>query len=114
MILTSLLLAAATFNPAMMPRGAAATPTEGFIRSDIVPDATCKPGGICASKTLNGNWNHCFFANFWNKSAGGGTPLTIDVTDTDGQGSPVYVYWVNATNRNIGISGNAMAKYFCV
>jgi len=107
----SLLLSAVTFNPAMMPHQTTG-PTEGYIVArSISPDATCKPGQICASYTFNRNG--CFFNNFWNKT-NGGTPLTIDVTQTGGNGSKVYVYWINATNNNIGISGSgASAKYYC-
>jgi hypothetical protein len=108
MILMSLLLAALTFNPPMAPHAA---PTQGYIQSDsISPDNTnCKPGVICASATIN-NLAGCFINNFYNGSKGG-TPLTIDVTQTGG--SKVYVYWVNATNKTITIFGNAQAKYYC-
>ena len=102
----SLLLAVSTFNPAV-----AGGPTEGFLSaSPISPDSTCKPGKICASQTFN--LNGCFFNNFWNNSKGG-TPLTIDVTQTGGNGSKVYVYWINATDTTISIKGNATAKYYC-
>jgi len=111
MFLMSVLLSAITFAPAMAPR--AAGPTEGFITARAIsPDATCKPGEICASYTFNKNG--CFFNNFWNKT-NGGTPLTIDVTQTGGSGSNVYIYWVNATSKNIAIAGKgAMAKYYCI
>jgi hypothetical protein len=106
----SLLLAAATFNPAIAPRTHTG-PIEGFITApSISPDSNCGPGKICASTTFN--TNGCFFNNFWNGSKGG-TPLTIDVTQTGGNGSKVYIYWVNATNKTISIAGNAQAKYYC-
>jgi hypothetical protein len=111
MMLMSLLLAAVTFNPAGAPRPQL-TATEGYIQAPpISPDATCKPGKICASKKFY--HNGCFFNNFWN-GTNGGTPLAIDVTQTGPQGSVVYVYWVNNTNTNIAIKGNAEAKYYCV
>jgi hypothetical protein len=106
----SLLLSAVTFNPAIAQMHAG--PTEGFISApSISPDSTCKPGKICASTTFNKNG--CFFNNFWNSSQGG-TPLTINVTQTGGNGSKVYVYWVNATNQTITITGKATAKFYCV
>lgn len=112
MILMSLLLAAVTFNPAMAPRAGIA-PAEGSVQANVIsPDKTCKPGDICASAHLPVNRNGCYVNNFWNGSVGG-TPLTIDVTQTGPNGSTVYIYWVNATNKNIGITGNAMAKYYC-
>jgi hypothetical protein len=98
-------------NPAMAPRPAIAGPTEGFLQAAAIsPDKTCKPGDICASTTFKKNG--CFFNNFWNKS-NGGTPLAIDVTQTGSNGSNVYVYWVNNTNKTISIAGSAMAKYYC-
>lgn len=110
MFLLSVLLSAITFNPAMPPHEATGA-TEGYIQAaSISPDNTCKPGAICASTTFNKNG--CFFNNFWNSSKGG-TPLTIDVTQTGGSGSKVYVYWVNATNTTISITGSAQAKYYC-
>ncbi len=111
-MLLSLLLAAVTFNPAAAPaQRFHSGPMEGYIAArSISPDNNCKPGAICASTTFN--INGCFFNNFWNGSKGG-TPLTIDVTQTGGNGSKVYVYWVNATNKTISIAGQAQAKYFC-
>lgn len=113
MILMSLLLAAVTFNPAMAPRAGVA-PAEGFVQARAIsPDSTCKPGAICAKNRLPVNRNGCFVNNFWNGNVGG-TPLTIDVTQTGGNGSAVYVYWVNATSLNITIAGgSAQAKYYC-
>ncbi len=106
----SVLLSAITFNPAMAPSLAAA-PSEGYISADVISaDKTCKPGAICASVTFN--HNGCLFNNFWNGSKGG-TPLAIDVTQTGPNGSKTYVYWVNNTNKNIGINGQAQAKYYC-
>ncbi len=105
----SLLLSAITFNPAMAH---STGPAEGFIQAQAIsPDKTCKPGAICASYTFNRNG--CFFNNFWQKNAKGGTPLAIDVTQTGSNGSPVYVYWVNNTNTSIAITGMAYAKYYC-
>jgi hypothetical protein len=107
----SLLLSAITLNPAMAPQMSTG-PTEGFISAPVIsPDnSSCKPGAICASTTFNRNG--CFFNNFWNGSKGG-TPLTINITQTGSNGSKVYVYWVNATNKTIGIKGNAQAKFYC-
>jgi hypothetical protein len=111
MFLTSLLLSVVTLNPAMLPPRADAGAREGYIMAGPVsPDKTCKPGDICASKTVT--MNGCFYVNFWN-STNGGTPLAIDVTQTGNNGSKTYIYWVNNTNKNIVITGNAMAKYYC-
>jgi hypothetical protein len=105
----SLLLSAITFNPAVP---LAAGPAEGIIAAQAIsPDKTCKPGAICASYTFNRNG--CFFNNYWVKNVKGGTPLAIDITQTGSNGSAVYVYWVNNTNTNIGITGMAYAKYYC-
>jgi hypothetical protein len=111
MLLMSLLLSVITLNPAMA-RPSASGFTEGFVQaSPISPDSTCKPGDICASsKTFSRNG--CFFNNFWNNS-NGGTPLAIDITQTGANGSPVYIYWVNNTNKNIVITGKATVKYYC-
>ncbi|MBV8530505.1 MAG: hypothetical protein JO104_04240 [Candidatus Eremiobacteraeota bacterium] len=107
----SLLLSAITLAPAVAAPPHTGT-VEGYIMAPALsPDATCKPGKICASTTFNRNG--CYFNNFWNKT-NGGTPLTIDVTQTGSGGSNVYVYWVNSTDTNIKISGKgAMAKYYC-
>ena len=111
MFLMSVFLSAITFNPGLAGREPG-HPSEGIIQGQFIsPDATnCKPGAICASATFN--TNGCFFNNFWNGSKGG-TPLTIDVTQTGGNGSKVYVYWINATSKTIGINGSAQAKYYC-
>jgi hypothetical protein len=110
MLLMSLLLSVITLNPAMTPPSATGH-VEGYITANsISPDSTCKPGGICASYKFNRNG--CFFNNFWNNSTGG-TPLAIDITQTGGNGSTVWVYWVNNTNKNIIITGKATAKYYC-
>ncbi len=111
MILMSLLLAALSFAPAMAPHPLGAN--EGFVQARAVsPDSNCAPGAICASTTLH--QNSCFYSNFYNGSVGG-TPLTIDVTQTGGSGSPTYIYWVNATNKTIKIlGGTAKAKFVCV
>ncbi len=112
MILTSFLLAAVTFNPAMAPRAGVA-PAEGTVQADVIsPDKVCKPGAICAKARLPINRNGCYVNNFWNGTQGG-TPLTIDVTQTGSNGSPVYIYWVNATSTGISIAGSAQAKYYC-
>ncbi len=109
MFLMSVLLSAITFNPAMAPRQSGFV--EGYIRANVIsPDKSCAPGAICASTTFNKNG--CYFNNFWNSSEGG-TPLTIDVTQTGSNGSKVYIYWVNATNTAIGIKSMASAKYYC-
>jgi hypothetical protein len=111
MLLTSLLLSVITLNAPMAPHNTMGA-QEGYIQAAALsPDNTCKPGQTCASTTFKKNG--CFFNNFWNKS-NGGTPLAIDVTQTGGNGSNVYVYWVNNTNKNIVITGSAMAKYYCL
>jgi hypothetical protein len=110
MFLTSILLSVVALNPALAPR-AQMSPAEGTITAPAIsPDSTCKPGDICASKTVH--QNGCFYSNFWNKT-NGGTPLTIDVTQTGSNGSNTYIYWVNSTNKTISISGSAMAKFVC-
>ncbi len=112
MFLMSLLLSVITLAPALPAR-----PTfvrEGLITSGpISPDKVCKPGDICASNTLKGQYNGCLFINFATNGSGG-TPLTVDVTETGSNGKNVYVYWVNATNLNITIIGKANAKYYCL
>lgn len=109
MILISLILAALTFSPAIAPRPSGVT--EGFLSARAIsPDATCDSGHICASTTFH--TNGCYFNNFWNGSVGG-TPLTIDVTQTGSNGSPVYIYWVNSTNKTLKIISMAKVKYYC-
>jgi hypothetical protein len=109
-ILISLILAALTFSPAHAPQPSGVG--EGFLTArPISPDATCAPGDICASTTFN--HNGCLFNNFWVKGSQGGTPLAIDVTQTGPNGSPVYVYWVNNTNKSIKIISVASTKYYC-
>jgi hypothetical protein len=106
----SLLLSVITLNPAMAPPSAMGA-SEGYITANAIsPDSTCKPGAICASHKFNRNG--CFFNNFWN-SNNGGTPLAIDVTETGGNGSPVYIYWVNNTDKNISITNKATVNYYC-
>jgi hypothetical protein len=110
MLLVSLLLSVITLNPAMTPPLAMGA-SNGYVQaSPISPDSTCKPGAICASHKFNRNG--CFFNNVWNNKYGG-TPLAIDVTQTDGNGSTVWIYWVNNTNKNISIIGSATVKYYC-
>jgi hypothetical protein len=111
MLLTSLLLSVITLNPAMTPPSAVGA-SQGYITANAIsPDSTCKPGAICASFKFNRNG--CFFNNFWNGS-NGGTPLAIDVSQTGGNGSAVWIYWVNNTNKNISITNKASAKYYCL
>lgn len=109
MFLLSVLLSTVSFAPAVQPHAPMGVRT-GVIQSDMMPDSSCKPGAICASKktTLG---KGCFFNNLWKKGNTGGTPLTIDVTETGS--STTWVYWVNATNQTIGITGNASANYYC-
>lgn len=111
MFLLSVLLSAITFNPAM---AAGMTPLSGVVEANpIQPDAACKPGAICASARLPINRNGCRVNNFWQKNVKGGSPLTIDVTETGGNGSKVFIYWVNATSLTITITGMASANYYC-
>lgn len=107
MFLTSLLLSVITLNAPAMP-GAMLGAHEGIIESGPIADSTCKPGQICASRKVS--QKGCFYANFWNSSKGG-TPLAIDVTETSSKTS--YIYWVNNTNKNIGITGQAYANFYC-
>jgi hypothetical protein len=112
MFLISILLSAITFNPALAPHASMGS-LSGTIQADAIsPDSTCKPGDICAKKSMPKPRNGCFFNNFFTSNSGG-TPLTIDVTETGGNGSPVYVYWVNATNLNIAIKSKASANFYC-
>jgi hypothetical protein len=108
-ILISLILAALTFNPALAPHPAG--PVEGYVSAKpIQPDFTCAPGAICASKKFY--TNGCYFNNFYNGSEGG-TPLAVNVTQTGPQGSVVYIYWINNTNKTIKIISVASAKFYC-
>jgi hypothetical protein len=110
MFLLSILLSVVTFAPAMQQHVPMAGARTGTIESGIVPDSTCKPGGICASQTTSLG-KGCFFNNYYVKGSKGGTPLAIDVTETNSK--TTYVYWVNNTNQNIGITGKAQANYYC-
>ncbi|HZV77840.1 MAG TPA: hypothetical protein VFF63_08800 [Candidatus Babeliales bacterium] len=110
MFLISVLLSAITLNPALQPPG---TATQGYVRANVIsPDLTCKPGAICATGKLPVNRNGCFVDNYYNGSVGG-TPLTINVTETGPNGSTVYLYWVNATSTTISIKSSAYGKYYC-
>jgi hypothetical protein len=112
MFLISVLLSAITFNPALAPNASMGS-VSGTVQADVIsPDSTCKPGAICAKTVMTNPRNGCFFNNFWNNNKGG-TPLTVDVTETGSNGSPVYIYWVNATSLNIGIKGTANANFYC-
>jgi hypothetical protein len=111
MFLLSVLLSAVTFAPAMQQHAPIVGVRTGVIQSDIMPDSTCKPGAICASKTTSYG-KGCYFNNYYVKGSKGGTPLTIDVTETNSK--TTYVYWVNTTNQNIGLSGKgAYANFYC-
>lgn len=112
MFLMSVLLSAVTFNPALPARDAGGS-ISGTIHGDVIaPDASCKSGDICAYAKMKNPRNGCFFNNFWNSTTGG-SPLTIDVTETGSNGSTVWVYWVNATNKTIGIKSQASANFYC-
>ena len=113
MFLISVLLSVISFNPAMPARDMSGS-IFGTIQANVIsPDATCKPGEICASTKMKNPRNGCYFNNVYNTASGGGTPLTIDVTETGSNGSPVYVYWVNATNKTLTITGSANANFYC-
>ena len=113
MFLMSVLLSAITFNPALPARDVHGSGA-GTIHANVVsPDATCKPGKICASATMKNPRNGCYFNNVSSSASGGGTPLTVDVTETGSNGSPVYIYWVNATDLTIKITGTANANFYC-
>jgi hypothetical protein len=107
-----MLLSAITFNPAMAP--ARTTVSEGLVYARAIePDASCKPGAICASANLPVKQNGCYANNFYN-GTNGGTPLSVELTQTGGNGSVVYIYWVNATNKTLTLKGSgAVAKYYC-
>jgi hypothetical protein len=109
-ILISLILAALTFNPAIAPHPS--TVTEGYLDArPIQPDFSCAPGAICASAKFH--TNGCYYNNFWNPGVKGGTPLSIDVTQTGSNGSVVYIYWINNTNKTLKITSVASLKYYC-
>jgi len=110
MLLIPVLLSAITFNPA----AAAMTPLQGYVHADVVPasSSTCAAGAICGKGTLPVKRNGCYVDNFYNGSLGG-TPLTIDVTESGPNGSPVYIYWVNALSTAITIKSAPYAKYYC-
>jgi hypothetical protein len=111
MFFLSLLLSAITFNPAMAAQPM--TPLSGSVQGNAIsPDALCKGGAICAYNRLPINRNGCHVNNVWNSTVGG-TPLTIDVTETGANGSKVWIYWVNATSQTIHITKNASANYYC-
>jgi hypothetical protein len=111
-ILTSLILAALTFNPALAPRSDLGF-TAGTIQADsISPDFTCKPGAICAKTRMPNPRNGCFFNNFYNGSEGG-SPLTVNVTESGSNHSAVFIYWVNATNMTLTIKDKATVNYYC-
>lgn len=96
-----------------MPAGEISGPISGTIQANVIsPDASCKSGDICASSKMKNPRNGCFFNNFWNSSIGG-TPLTMNVTETGNNGSTVWVYWVNATNKTISIKSMASANFYC-
>jgi hypothetical protein len=109
MFLMSFLLAALTLNPAVAIHPSIGA-TEGYIEAEPMGVTNCKPGAICAFKktTLHG----CFINNVWNNSKGG-TPLAIDVSETGGSGTTTWVYWVNNTNKTLGITGKATAHFYC-
>ncbi len=109
MFLISLLLSVVTFNPAMLQHQGHIT-SQGVISGTVTPNAktSCQPGDICASTTVKGQG--CLYVNYMNGS-NGGTPLTIDVTETNT--NKTYVYWVNAYNKPITIKGNAKANFYC-
>jgi len=109
MFLLSLLLSVVTFNPAMLQHQGHIT-SQGVIYGNIAPDAqtSCKPGYICASQTVKGKG--CFYVNYMDAN-NGGTPLTVDVTDTNS--SSTYIYWVNTYYKAITIKGKAKANFYC-
>jgi hypothetical protein len=96
-----------------MQPGADMAPLSGSVQGNpISPDFSCKAGAICATAALPVKRNGCFVNNFSNGSIGG-TPLTIDLTETGKSGSNVHVYWVNATNAPITITSKTKANYYC-
>jgi hypothetical protein len=110
MFLASLLLSVVSFTPAFAPHPAAASYVEGFVQTRA-GETTCQPGHICA--TLQTTKLHgCYVVNFANGS-NGGTPLTVDVTQSGAAGSTTTVYWINNYYKNVQINGLATAKYYC-
>jgi hypothetical protein len=109
MFLISLLLSVVTFNPAMLPHQGTVV-SRGVITGNVAPDAqtSCQPGDICASTTVK--FSQCFYVNYID-SNNGGTPLTIDVTETNSK--KTYVYWINTYYKPITIKGKAKANYYC-
>jgi hypothetical protein len=111
MFLLSVLLSAITFAPAMPAAHTVTGAREGEIQATWAsPDATCSPGAICASAKFT--TQGCYFNNLYVKGVKGGTPLTIDVTET-GSGNPVYIYWVNTLSTSLSITGVPHAHYYC-
>jgi len=96
--------------PATAPHGPAGGQTGQIFANSISPDSSCKPGAICASKKTSVG-KGCFFNNAYKANSYGGTPLAINVTETNTK--TTYVYWVNDTNQTIGITGSASANYYC-
>jgi hypothetical protein len=112
MFLMSVLLSVIALNPAMAPQPAF-SPAEGYVQASVIsPDKTCAAGAICAKALLPVKRNGCFVNNFYNGSVGG-TPLTVELTETGANGSVVYIYWVNATSTTISIKSKAYANYYC-
>lgn len=113
MFLASVLLSVVSFAPAFAPHaGATSGYVEGYMQAQpLASETPCKPGHICASlKTTK--LHGCYVVNFDN-GTNGGTPLTIDVTQTGPAGTTTYVYWINNYYRDIQITGLATAKYYC-
>jgi hypothetical protein len=110
MVLLSVLLSAVSFAPAMAPQGFQAARTGTIMAPAISPDKSCASGAICASKTTTLG-KGCFFNNAYKSGSYGGTPLAINVTETNTK--TTYIYWVNDTNKTIGITGSASANYYC-
>jgi hypothetical protein len=108
MFLLSLLLSAVSFVPATAPHGMTAGQSGQIFA--ISADSSCKPGAICASKKTTVG-KGCFFNNAYKANSYGGTPLAVNVTETNTK--TTYVYWVNNTNQTIGITGSASANYYC-
>lgn len=112
MFFASLLLSVVSFAPALAPHAGAHNYVEGFMQArPLAGETTCHPGHICASLQTT-QLHGCFVVNFDN-GTNGGTPLAIDVTQSGPAGSTTTVYWINNYFKDVQISGNATAKYYC-
>ena len=112
MFLLSVLLSAITFNPAMASPGM--TPLSGVVEATPTQPTQCaNPARSAPRQGFPSTATAVTSITSGKNNIKGGTPLTIDVTETGGNGSKVFIYWVNATITTITITGMASANYYC-